>query len=133
MTSSTEASNTSSIQKKMTSGQFDQALGELQQLLDQDPNHADAHYMSAVCCRYQKNYLQAQKHIDALSELALDRGRLYQEQGHLYRAQLFVDRALVAYQAACQLNPALIASWQAQAELLAGVGDAAGAHQRKFS
>lgn len=132
MSSSTEVSSTISIQKKITAGQFDQALEELQQLLDQDPNHADAHYMSAVCCRYQKNYLLAQQHIDALSELALDRGRLYQEQGHLFRAQSLIDRAIVAYQAACQLNPALIASWQAQAELFAGVGDTAGAQQAQM-
>ena len=123
MSSPIEASNTASIQKKITSGQFDQALAELQKLLDQDPNHTDAHYMAAVCCRYQKNYSQAQHHLDALIDDAPDRGRLYQEQGHLYRAQSLTDRAIVAYQAACQLNPALIASWQAQAELLAVVGN----------
>tara|TARA_S200000501_G_scaffold344926_1_gene357094 strand:- start:13662 stop:15656 length:1995 start_codon:yes stop_codon:yes gene_type:complete len=125
----TEASNTASIQRKITSGQFDQALAELQKLLDQDPNHADAHYMAAVCCRYQKDYQQAQLHLDLLNELALDRGRLYQEQGHLYRAQSLTDHAIVAYQAACQVNSALTASWQAQVELLKAVGDASAAKQ----
>ena len=33
------------------------------------------------------NYAKAQQYLDALKDLALDKGRVYQEQGHLYRAQ----------------------------------------------
>ena len=96
--------DTASIQKKIASGQFNQALVELQLVFDRDASNPDANYMAAVCYRYQCNYDKAQQYLDALKDLALDKGRVYQEQGHLYRAQGLTQRALVAYQTACQLT-----------------------------
>ncbi|MBT8148833.1 MAG: sulfotransferase, partial [Gammaproteobacteria bacterium] len=93
---------------------------------------AEANYMAAVCQRYLNNYAQAQQHLDALKDLALDKGRVYQEQGHLYRAQGLNAQALVAYQTACQLNPALSASWKAQVELFVSIGRPADAQQAKM-
>lgn len=124
-----EKIDTAGIQRKIASGQLDQALAELQRVLNQDANNPDANYMAAVCYRYQNNYPQAQQSLDALKDLALDKGRVYQEQGHLYRAQGSNPKALAAYQTACQLNSALLASWKAQAELFAAIGDTAAAQQ----
>ena len=121
--------DTASIQKKIASGQFNQALVELQLVFDRDASNPDANYMAAVCYRYQCNYDKAQQYLDALKDLALDKGRVYQEQGHLYRVQGLTSLALVAYQTACQLNPALIASWKAQAELFTSEGNVAAAKQ----
>ena len=121
-----------SVQKKIAAGQLEQALAELQLVLDNDSNNPDANYMAAVAYRYQKNYKKAQQHLNTLKDLALDKGRFFQEQGHLYRAQSLSSLALAAYQTACQLNPALIASWKAQAELLHSSGSSAAAQQAQM-
>ena len=117
------------IQKKMANSQFDEVLTDLHQVLEQDPGHADANYLAAVCYRYKNDHHKAQQYLNTLKDLALDKGRVYQEQGHLYRAQGLVTQALTAYQAACQLNPALIASWKIQAELFESLGKPAEAQQ----
>ena len=108
------------------------SLAELQLVFDQDANNLDANYMAAVCYRYQNNYSEAQRRLDALKNLALDKGRVYQEQGHLYRAQGLIPPALLAYQTASQLNPALIASWKAQVELLNSIGRSDDAKQAQM-
>ncbi len=105
------------IQKKIAAGQFDAALDDLQPMLQLQEPHADANYMAAVCCRYTNSFDQAQKHLNAIKDLAADKGRVYQEQGYLYRARKQMPQALAAFQTACQMNPALISSWQNQAEL----------------
>ena len=129
MIDSNKTINAADIQKKIVSGQLDQALAELQIALTHDATNPDVNYMAAVCYRYKNNYTEAQRYLDLLKDLALDKGRVYQEQGHLYRAQNRLAQALVAYQAACQLNSALIASWQAQSELLISMGRPAAAQQ----
>ena len=129
MIDSNKTINAADIQKKIVSGQLDQALAELQIALTHDATNPDVNYMAAVCYRYKNNYTEAQRYLDLLKDLALDKGRVYQEQGHLYRAQNRLAQALVAYQAACQLNPALIASWQAQSEILISMGRPAAAKQ----
>ncbi|MBX2859312.1 MAG: sulfotransferase [Cellvibrionaceae bacterium] len=106
------------IQQLIANGQLEPAVAQLDQALKNDSNNSDAHYMAAVCHRYSKRYERAQKHLDAIKYIAGDTGRIYQEQGHLYKAQGNVLSALGAFQAATQFNPALIASWKSQAELL---------------
>ena len=129
MIDSNKTINAADIQKKIVSGQLDEALAELQLALTHDATNPNVNYMAAVCYRYKNNYTEAQRYLDLLKDLALDKGRVYQEQGHLYRAQNRLAQALVAYQAACQLNSALIASWQAQSELLISMGRPAAAQQ----
>ena len=123
------ADDIKSNQHKIAVGQFDDALVDLRSMLDHDAGHADANYMAAVCYRYKKEFERAQHYLDVLKDSALDKGRVYQEQGHLFRAQQFMPQALTGYQTACQLNPALLASWKAQAELFAAIGDTAAAQQ----
>ena len=129
MTDSNKTINAADIQKKIASGQLDEALAELQIALTHDATSPDVNYMAAVCYRYKNNYTEAQRYLDLLKDMSLDKGRVYQEQGHLYRAQNMLTQALVAYQAACQLNPALLASWQAQSEILTSMGRPAAAQQ----
>lgn len=129
MTDPIKTINAADIQKKIASGQLDEALAELQIALTHDTTSSDVNYMAAVCYRYKNNYTEAQRYLDLLKDMSLDKGRVYQEQGHLYRAQNILTQALVAYQAACQLNPALIASWQAQSEILTSMGRPAAAQQ----
>ena len=129
MIDSNKTINAADIQKKIVSGQLDEALAELKIALTHDATNPDVNYMVAVCYRYKNNYTEAQRYLDLLKDMSLDKGRVYQEQGHLYRAQNILTQALVAYQAACQLNPALIASWQAQSEILTSMGRPAAAQQ----
>lgn len=106
------------IQKLMQSGDFKGALKQLDERLDEDPNFTDALYMKAVCFRYLKQPEKAFIELDKLKYILPEFGRAFQEQGHLYRAAGQKERALNAYQVACQHNPVLTSSWTAQAELL---------------
>lgn len=117
------------IQQKIAGGHYDDALLDLHGILERDASDSDASYMVAVCYRYKKDFDQAQQYLDALKDSAPDKGRIYQEQGHLFRAQQLMPQALAAYQTACQLNPALLASWKAQVELFTGLGNRADAQQ----
>ena len=120
-----------SIQRKITAGQFDDALADANALLATEPLHRDALYMAAVCHRYlsqteEHHCKKAQAHLDTLQSLpgAGDRGRVWQEQGHLHLAQNHPELALSAFANACLVNPALVASWRAQYKILHGMGKA---------
>lgn len=74
--------------------------------------------MAAVCYRYTRQFDKAQAALHSLKAIPHDRGRGYQEQGHLHLATNNPQRALAAFANACQLNPALLASWQNQHTIL---------------
>ncbi|MFT4615347.1 MAG: tetratricopeptide (TPR) repeat protein [Bacteroidia bacterium] len=109
------------IQKKIAAGNFSDALHNIEQLLASDPADTQALYMAAVCHRYTAQYDKAQACLDSLKTLSYDRGRAYQEQGHLHIALNKPEKALAAFANASQLNPALLASWQNQHEILAAL------------
>ncbi|MEH6910086.1 MAG: sulfotransferase [Oceanicoccus sp.] len=117
------------IQKLMADQQFDQALSQLLSYLDNHPVDNDALYMAAVCYRYKKDYIQAQKFLDQLIMLAPDNGRAHQEQGHLLMARQQRELAVFAYVRASKFNPALVASWQAQVDLFSHLGNQQAAAQ----
>ena len=113
----------------MTAGRFSDALKDIDYLLDLNPADSDALYMAAVCHRYTAQYDQAQVYLDKLKSLAGDRGRVYQEQGHLDLARQRPEQALAAFANASQLNPALVASWRSQHRILTALGRHEEAHQ----
>lgn len=118
MTANAGAIQPADIQKKIASGDFVGAMEDVDSLLESDPNNPEARYMSAVCLRYTGDFDRAQERLDSLQEASHDRGRVYQEQGHLHLARKDAEKALAAFANACQLNPALVASWRKQQLLL---------------
>jgi tetratricopeptide (TPR) repeat protein len=107
-----------SIQNKIVAKRFDDALNELTVVLDADPDNMDALYMSAVCHRYNSNFDTALELLERLKTLAPENGRAHQEEGHAYRDMGKPDLALAAYARACRYNPALVASWKGQLNIL---------------
>ncbi len=118
MTESSSELQPAAIQKKIAAGHFDSALQDVDRLLAVDPRDSEALYMAAVCYRYLARFEEAQACLDSLKALSSDRGRVYQEQGHLNLARNRPQQALAAFANACQLNPALLASWRSQARIL---------------
>ncbi|MCX2980603.1 tetratricopeptide repeat protein [Halieaceae bacterium IMCC14734] len=118
MTSTSAAPKPGDIQKSIAAGNFVEALQSIDRLLAIDPNHAEGLYMAAVCYRYTKQYAEAQTCLDSLKSTSHDRGRVYQEQGHLHLAKGNPQQALAAFANACQLNPVLLASWRSQHQIL---------------
>ncbi|WP_430401361.1 sulfotransferase [Hyphomonas sp.] len=114
-------------QKALQAGDLDSATGAVQVALSQDPDNRDALYIAAVCARYDNRDDDALRHLARLKAVIPDFGRAYQEEGHLRRKTENNLAALAAYQRATRYNPALIASWNAQAELLAAQGHATAA------
>ena len=92
---------------------FIEALRILKSNLSEDPNHLDSLYLSAVSSRYLKNFDDSKKFIERLLINAPDMGRAYQELGHLNRDSGDEENAIRYYRQACELNPALPASWKA--------------------
>ena len=74
--------------------------------------------MSAVCRRYRREFDAALAQLARLKALAPENGRAYQEEGHAYRDMGQPRQALQAYAQACRFNPALVASWRGQLEIL---------------
>jgi len=125
----TETGHLQSAQSRMYAGEFGAAIEKLDHALMEDPDSIDAHYMRAVCFRYLKDTEKARAELDALKQMMPDFGRAYQEEGHLYRDTGDWERALLAYQRACQFNPALLASWKGQAAAFRSLGQEAEAEQ----
>lgn len=105
------------VQQQMSQQLFATALMSLELLLKSNPELQEALYMAAVCQRYQQQFVQAQDYLKQLFECNLEHGRGHQEQGYLLREQGLGQQALAAFQRATQINPALEASWRAQADL----------------
>ncbi|NNC35868.1 MAG: tetratricopeptide repeat protein [Hyphomonadaceae bacterium] len=106
---------------------YDRKYGDAQnallQVLNDNPAHVDALYMSAVCLRYSGQSKQAMQTLDQIKAITPEFGRAYQEEGHLYKAAEDWPHALQAYQRAVRFNPALIASWKFQAEIFKKIGE----------
>ncbi len=107
-----------SIRDKVVAKRFDDALADLAQVLEANPDNADALYMSAVCRRYTRNFDAALQLIEQLKAISPEHGRAHQEEGHTYRDMGRSEDALQAYARACRFNPALVASWQGQLQIL---------------
>lgn len=111
-----------SVQKKIVARHFDAALDELGAALGCSPDNTDALYMSAVCHRYKRNFDTALDFLGRLKTLAPENGRAHQEEAHAYRDMGKPDLALEAYARACRYNPALVASWKGQLDILSQQG-----------
>ena len=90
---------------------FVEALSSIEFNLAKQPNHTECLYLAAVCSRYLKNFDDANKYLERLLIISPDMGRAYQELGHLNRINGKMRAAMTYYRQACELNPALIASW----------------------
>lgn len=104
----------SSIQAQLSKKQYANALSDALTLLETEPNQPDLLYMAAVCSRYAKQFTEAQALLEKLQGRFGDQARLLQEQGHLFRDNGNPQAAFDCYRSACQLNPYLLSSWQAQ-------------------
>jgi tetratricopeptide (TPR) repeat protein len=131
VTANENAEQLQSIQRLVGNEQFAVALEQLKSLLEEDADQPDVLYMTAVCHRYLRQWQEAQSYLDRLLMLAPEHGRGHQEHGHLLRAQQMPGVALLSYQRACQINPALDASWRGQLEMAVQVGDEAQANQAR--
>ena len=90
---------------------FADALHLLEISLSDHPDNIDALYLSAVSCRYLKKFKEANDYLERLLVNAPDMARAYQELGHLNKTINNDEKAISSYRQACELNPALIASW----------------------
>jgi tetratricopeptide (TPR) repeat protein len=108
---------------------FDQAEGGLLALLRQQltaGQSVEAWYTLAVARRYGKDTSGALDAVDALLALAPEHSRAFQERGYAYLAENRPLDAAVAFGRAVELNPGLIGSWKA----LANLHDIAGREQQ---
>ena len=112
-------------QEALQSGDFAGGLARAETLLAHDPKQGDALYVAAVAARYLDRHDAARSFLERLHAEMPEYGRAWQEAGHLARATGDKDGALSAYARAVRFNPALTASWTAQAELLAAMGRSA--------
>ncbi len=106
----------------MRQGRFDAALEAARGALAERPDDVDGLFLYAVCQRYLHDAGGAEATLKKLLTRAPDFGRALQEIGHLRKAQGDGRGALAAYRLATLYNPALLASWRAQADILRGGG-----------
>lgn len=100
------------VKRKFGARDFSGALAILGPAREQFPADQELLYLTAVACRYEKDYGAARSHLDHLLQIAPDLGRAHQELAHLARDQGRMEEALLGYRQAVDCNPGLIASWQ---------------------
>ena len=109
-------------QEVLQANAFERGLALAEAILADVPNDAEALYIAAVANRYLARHQDAQDYLDRLHAQIPEYGRAWQEAGHLARATGETEQAVEAYGRAVRFNPALAASWRAQAELLEAAG-----------
>ena len=109
-------------QEALQANAFERGLALAEAILADVPNDAEALYIAAVANRYLARHQDAQDYLDRLHAQIPEYGRAWQEAGHLARATGETEQAVEAYGRAVRFNPALAASWRAQAELLEAAG-----------
>ncbi len=109
-------------QEALQANAFERGLALAEAILADLPNDAEALYIAAVANRYLARHQDAQDYLDRLHAQIPEYGRAWQEAGHLARATGDTEQAVEAYGRAVRFNPALAASWRAQAELLEAAG-----------
>lgn len=119
------------LQQDMRKGHFDKVLQQTDVLLSEHSKDIELIYIRAVCARYLKRYELAREILNDLKTINPEFGRALQEEGHLSRDQGQLDQALSFYRSAVQVNPGLVASWKAQAEILTQMGRTQGAEQAR--
>lgn len=117
------------VQSLIQNKQFADAEAKADALLAANPGHGDALYMRAVCQRYSNKLEEALLTLTDLQRRFPLFGRAFQEEGHLRLQRKELEPALVAFQTATRLNPALLASWRALAELFKANGQTQEANQ----
>ena len=118
-------------QQALQAGRFDAASAEARAVLAIDAHDQDGLYMAAVAARYSGRHAEAGSYLETLKSASPDFGRAFQEEGHLSRAMGQNEAAINAYALATRYNPALTASWDAQAKLLGASGRLAEAEQAR--
>jgi tetratricopeptide (TPR) repeat protein len=109
-------------QEALQANAFERGLALAEAILADVPNDAEALYIAAVANRYLARHQDSQDYLDRLHAQIPEYGRAWQEAGHLARATGDTEQAIEAYGRAVRFNPALAASWRAQAELLEAAG-----------
>jgi tetratricopeptide (TPR) repeat protein len=103
----------SEARQAVKESRFKDALGLLKIILESQPDNIDSLYLAAVCSRYLKEFDESHKYIEGLLIHAPDMGRAYQELAHLNRDMGNEEKSVMHYRQAIELNPALLAPWQA--------------------
>lgn len=109
--------------KFLKQGQLIEAANIAKKLLRTESDNTEALYLLAVCQRYMRKTCDALLTLEQLRSLTPAWARAYQEEGHVHRMMNDTRSAIVAYERATSLNPALIASWKALCDLYATQGD----------
>ncbi|MAM41407.1 MAG: hypothetical protein CL949_23540 [Erythrobacter sp.] len=119
-------------QAALQAQQFERGLELATSLLANTPEDAEALYIAAVANRYLRNFDAAAHQLDRLHAAVPEYGRAWQEAGHLARDAGDTAKAIEAYARAVHFNPALAASWRAQADLLEAAGRTAQARTARL-
>lgn len=109
-----------SIQKLIQTTKFDEAIKQCKQLQTQSTDSQDnieLWYLIAVAQRYAKTLPLALISINELLKLENKHSRANQEKGFIYLALNETTLAKKSFEKAVELNPSLVASWQALIQL----------------
>ncbi len=126
------AASSHQIKALIQEGRFAEAAAAAEPLLERTTDvdeRIDLLYMLAVAHRYNGSAEAAREALQRLEKEAENFPRLHQERGHLERGLGNRDAAIAAYRKATALDPALMASWRALAELYRADGETEPAEQ----
>ncbi len=119
------------IQQKMEAGDFSSAFTlcenaiaalatpqDSQNPATQKQDKIEALYLAACCARYLEQHATAHQYLADILSIEPFFGRAFLEEAHLYLSKNNLPDALRAYQRASEANPALLAAWRQQIQLL---------------
>ena len=110
-----------SIKRMMQQQNFAAALRDIDLILNTSDTQAptfpkafliELAYLKAACLRYLEHPSEALHELQKLQKMAPDFAKGFQEQGHCHRVLGQTELAILAFQRAVNLHPALVASWK---------------------
>lgn len=104
------------IKVAISGGLLDSAIAQATAAMQQcepgdSQQYRDLHYLQVVALRLNKQFDRAMDSAHRLIAIEPEYGRVWQEQGYLYKALNQPEKAALAFYKAVQFNPALLTSW----------------------
>jgi tetratricopeptide (TPR) repeat protein len=110
-------------EKLIELGKYDQAMADLDKVLESNPRLAAAYYLRGILYQRKNEHIRAISNFDKAIELNPRFAEAYNNRGIVYESESQYDRALSDYSEAIKLNPRFASAYANRATIMRKLGN----------
>ena len=110
-------------EKLIELGKYDQAMADLDKVLESNPRLAAAYYLRGILYQRKNEHIRAISDFDKAIELNPRFAEAYNNRGIVYESESQYDRALSDYSEAIKLNPRFASAYANRATIMRKLGN----------